>query len=177
MQLTYLLSTFTVLAVTGGIVAQEIVTYRGYSNTVSCSGDNFFCPRWRTPRLLACPPHRDSGSPAQFRESPWWKSGTRIHWRRLLRLPLPGLWPRYQVLERWRSSCYSPQLVPQPPEEGGCRCEGGELRATPDGFEYRDAAGVQHTIDIPAGNATAAEEIAKHYTNKDWKALSKLETA
>ncbi|KAJ3510048.1 hypothetical protein NMY22_g16095 [Coprinellus aureogranulatus] len=173
MQFTYLLSALTVLAATGGTIAQEIVTYRGYSNTVSCSGDNFFC---RDGGAVCCSLPTGFGFSAQFENLPGGSQGQGYTGGGcsdfLFQVFGPGTkcWNGGGARATHLNWFHSPQR--RAAADGKA-----ENCATPDGFEYRDAAGVQHTINIPAGNATAAEEIAKHYTNKDWKALSKLESA
>ncbi|KAJ3537123.1 hypothetical protein NMY22_g5725 [Coprinellus aureogranulatus] len=167
MQLTYVLSAITVLAAATQGMAQD-VTYRGYSNTVSCSGDNFFC---RDGGAVCCSLPTGFGFSAQFEGLPAGTQGQGYTGNGcgafLFNLFGPGTkcWNGGGARATHLNWFHSPQRR---------EVEGAEAKecATPDGFEYRDGKGVQRTINIPAGNATAAEEIAKHYVNKDWKALA-----
>ncbi|KAJ3515196.1 hypothetical protein NMY22_g14510 [Coprinellus aureogranulatus] len=164
MQLTHLLSAITIaVAATQGLAA-DIVTYRGYASTVQCSGDNFFC---RDGGAVCCSFPTGFGFSAQFENLPSGSQGQGYTGNActsfLFSVFGPGTkcWNGGGRRATHLNWFHSPQ-----------KREVDEDCAIPNGFEYRDAAGTQRVITIPAGNATAAEEIAKQYINKDWKALA-----
>ncbi|TEB21238.1 hypothetical protein FA13DRAFT_1671843 [Coprinellus micaceus] len=164
--------TLTLAAVTSESVAQT-VTYRGYSSTVQCSGANFFCSDGGA--VCCGPMPAGFGFSAQFENLPLgsqgqgytdacrnflfavFGSGTKC-WN--------GGGARANFLNWFHSA--SRRAVS---DGTGADC------ATPTGFNYKDGAGVEHTIKVPSGEANATEVIAEHFKNQNWKALAAYESA
>lgn len=172
MQFTQLLSavTLTVLAVTGESMA---ITYRGYSNTVQCSGANFFC---NDGGAVCCGPFPAGfGYSAQFENLPNGSQGqgyTNACSNFLFALFGSGTkcWNGGGARANYLNWFHSAGRVPA--ADGS-----GENCAAPVGFSYHDDKGVERTIVVPAGRANATEAIAQQYVNKDWKALETYQSA
>ena len=174
MQFTQLLSALSLalVAMSNESVAQT-VTYRGYSNTVQCTGANFFC---RDNGGVCCGP-----MPAGFGFSAGFEN-------------LPNGSQGQGYTDACRSFLFAVF-------GSGTRCwNGGGARANylnwfhsagrrevgegsreectiPSGFTYVDGEGVARVIEVPVGNANATQVIAEQYTNKNWKALAAYKSA
>ncbi|KAJ3522938.1 hypothetical protein NMY22_g11669 [Coprinellus aureogranulatus] len=170
MQLAYLIHTiaFVILASTTQTSAQDVITYRGYSSTIECSGSSFSC---RDGGAVCCGPFPTGfGFSAKFEAMPSGTQGqgyTDACSSFLFNVFGPGdkCWngggARATFLN-WFHSGGRREVVDG--DEANC--------VAPDGFTYKDGAGVERTIKVPAGNTTAGEDIAKHFRNRDWKALA-----
>ncbi|KAJ3536256.1 hypothetical protein NMY22_g6107 [Coprinellus aureogranulatus] len=165
--------TLTVLAVAGEGMAQQ-VTYRGYTSTVQCSGTNFWC---RDEGLVCCGPFPVGFAfSAQFENLP---AGTRGEgFTDACRSVIfsvfgPGTkcWNGGGRRANWLEWFHSAGRLPEQIRDGS-----GEGCVPPSGFTYQDGQGVEHSIQVPAGQANATEVIAQQFLNKDWKALAAYQT-
>ncbi|KAJ3549867.1 hypothetical protein NMY22_g723 [Coprinellus aureogranulatus] len=164
-------TSLTILAIASEGMAQQQVTYRGYSSTVQCSGTNFNC---RDAGLVCCGPFPVGfGFSAQFENLPAGTVGegfTDACRSNLFTVFGPGTkcWNgggrRANFLEWFHATAKLPE-----------RDGSGEGCVAPDGFTYQDGQGVEHTIRVPAGQANATEIIAQHFVNKNWDVLATYE--
>ena len=170
MKFTSLLSALTILAATNGGMA---VVYRGYSNTVQCSGSNFFC---NDGGAVCCGPFPAGfGYSAQFENLPNGSQGQG--YTDACRSFLFALFG--SGTKCWNGGGARANYLNWFHSAGRIAARDGEAKecVAPSGFTYEDGQGAKHSIRIPAGTANATEAIAKHYQNKDWKALASYESA
>ena len=176
-----MVATFTKITAVAGILAiapaaVSALQYQGYSNTVSCSGDFFFC---NDGGAVCCSLPTGFGFSAQFNSLPSgsqgqgytgsgcssflfsvFGSGTKC-WN--------GGGARATHLNWFHSpqrrSVEARAAVPDAP------C------AVPDSFSYTDDAGVSRVIRVPGNgkNMTEAENIVTLRRNDDFEALAKYE--
>ena len=175
-----MVATFTKITAVAGILAiapaaVSALQYQGYSNTVSCSGDFFFC---NDGGAVCCSLPTGFGFSAQFNGLPAGTQGQGYTGSGCTNFAFSVFGPGTKCWNGGGSRVSHLNWFHSPSGKRAIDGSAPAECASANGFSYTDPTGVERVIKIPGGgsNATAAEEVAALRVKQDFNSLAKFET-
>ena len=149
--------------------------YQGYANTVSCSGDFFFC---NDGGAVCCSLPTGFGFSAQFNGLPAGTQGQGYKNGGCSSFVFSVFGPGTKCWNGGGSRVSNLNWFHSPQGRRSIDASQPVECASANGFSYTDHTGAERVIKIPGGgkNATAAEVVASLRKNQDFEALAKYES-
>ena len=174
-----MLFSLTKLSVAAGLlaIAPSAVSglqYQGYANTVSCSGDFFFC---NDGGAVCCSLPTGFGFSAQFNDLPAGTQGQGYTNNGCSSFVFSVFGPGTKCWNGGGTRVSNLNWF-HSPQRRGIDASASTECVSASGFTYTDDSGVERTIKIPGGgkNATEAEIVAGLRKSQDYAGLAKYES-